>query len=143
MPAVEAVNGATLHGGNGPESAMNQAGQGDTVQDERTEVVVLVTTASEEEAARIARSVVEAGLAACANIVPRIRSIYRWEGKVTDEQETLMLLKSRLELFPSLQEEIKRLHSYAVPEIIALPIRKGLNQYLQWIHEETRKPLRP
>jgi periplasmic divalent cation tolerance protein len=122
---------------------MNQAGQGDTVQDERTEVVVLVTTASEEEAARIARSVVEAGLAACANIVPRIRSIYRWEGKVTDEQETLMLLKSRLELFPSLQEEIKRLHSYAVPEIIALPIRKGLNQYLQWIHEETRKPLRP
>jgi periplasmic divalent cation tolerance protein len=101
------------------------------------EIVVFVTAASEEEAARIGRSVVEAGLAACANVVPRIRSIFQWEGKVTDEQEALMLLKTRAGLFEELVAAVKGLHSYQVPEIIALPIGQGSADYLKWIRDVT------
>jgi periplasmic divalent cation tolerance protein len=106
------------------------------------EIVVIVTTGSEDEAGRIGQAVVEAGLAACANILPRIRSIYRWEGKVADETESLILLKSRPSLFDALEKEIKKLHSYSVPEVIALPIVKGSEKYLQWIQAETRKILK-
>jgi periplasmic divalent cation tolerance protein len=108
----------------------------------RTEIVVLVTTATEEEAAHIGRAVVDARLAACANIIPRIRSIYHWEGRTVDEHEALVLLKTRIELFRELEREVKRLHTYKIPEIIALPIEEGSGQYLQWIHAETSKPLK-
>lgn len=107
--------------------------------DPKVEVVVLVTTSSEEEAARIGRAVVEAKLAACANILPHIRSIFWWEGKVSEEQECLMVLKSRTDLFEELAATIKKLHSYRVPEIIALPITRGSPDYLAWIREVTRK----
>jgi periplasmic divalent cation tolerance protein len=106
-----------------------------------TEIVVMVTTANEEEAVRIGRALVEAKLAACANIVPRVRSLYRWEGRLADEQETLMVLKSRVELFGSLEQEIVRLHSYSVPEILAIPITAGSAKYLNWIRDETSKVL--
>lgn len=104
------------------------------------EIVVLVTASSEEEAARIGRALVEGGLAACANVLPRIRSIFRWEGKVSEEQESLMVVKSRSDLFDDLARTVKSLHSYQVPEIIALPIAHGSPEYLAWIHEVTRQP---
>ncbi|MGH7166549.1 MAG: divalent-cation tolerance protein CutA [Nitrospiraceae bacterium] len=104
------------------------------------EIVVLVTASSEEEAARIGRALVEGSLAACANVLPRVRSIFRWEGKVSEEQESLMIVKSRSDLFDDLAKTVKRLHSYQVPEIIAVPIAHGSPEYLAWIHEVTRQP---
>ena len=106
-------------------------------------IVVLVTTSTEEEAARIGTSLVEAQLAACANIVPAIRSIYRWEGKVVDDREALLLLKTRPELFPEVESVVKKLHSYKTPEVIGFSIDQGSAQYLGWIHSELRKPLKP
>jgi periplasmic divalent cation tolerance protein len=105
-------------------------------------VVVMVTAASEDEATHIGRAVVDAGLAACANILPRIRSIYRWQGKMADETEVLMLLKSRRPIFGALEKEIKRLHSYSVPEIIAVPIERGSEKYLRWLKVQTIKQLK-
>ena len=96
-------------------------------------IVVLVTASSEAEAAEIGRAVVEGGVAACANIVPNLTSLFRWEGKLSKEQEVLILIKTRLDLFQDLADIIKRLHSYQVPEIIALPIIEGSSEYLTWI----------
>src|SRR2546430_17196465 len=94
--------------------------------DPKVEIVVLVTTSSEEEAARIGRALVEAKLAACANVVPRIRSILRWEGKVSEEQESLMGLKSRADLFEELAGRLRTLPRLRVSESIALSIAKVL-----------------
>ena len=98
-------------------------------------IVVLVTGSNARECARIARNLLERRLIACANLVPQIRSLYTWEGKVADEKECLMVLKSSREMFPSLEAEIEKLHSYSVPEIIALPIIEGFPNYLNWIAE--------
>jgi periplasmic divalent cation tolerance protein len=98
-------------------------------------IVVLVTGKNARECARIAKHLIAQKLIACANLVPQVRSIYSWKGKVADEKECLMLLKSSRELFPALQREIERLHSYSVPEIIALPIVEGSENYLEWIAE--------
>jgi periplasmic divalent cation tolerance protein len=106
-----------------------------------TEIVtVLVTVGSEEEAVRIARTIVEERLAACANLVPGIRSIYRWKGKIWDTEERLLIIKTRATLFASLQTRIRQLHSYEVPEIVALPITAGLAEYLDWVLESTQEP---
>lgn len=102
-------------------------------------IIVLVTTASEEEATTIGRAVVKQGLAACANILPLMKSIFHWEGKIVEEQECLMIMKSRAALFEELSMAVKRLHSYKVPEIIAMPIVKSSQDYLDWIIENTRK----
>ncbi len=99
--------------------------------------IVLITAGSEEEAATIGLTLVEDHLAACANIVPRIRSIYRWKGKIHDEQEFLIIIKTRTLLFQALQERVKELHSYEVPEIISFPVASGLPQYLEWVQGET------
>lgn len=107
-----------------------------------TEIVVFVTTPSEEEAARISRSLVEARLVACANVLPRVRSIFRWEGKVTEEQESLIVLKTRSGLMKQVEKAIKKMHSYSVPEIIAIPIAQGSAEYLSWIRDVTRKALK-
>lgn len=104
------------------------------------EIIVFVTTASQDEAARIGRSVVEQELAACANIIPSITSIFRWEGKVSEEAECLMVLKSRAELFEELAGTVKRLHSYQVPEILGVSIEQGWPDYLAWVRDSTRKP---
>jgi periplasmic divalent cation tolerance protein len=103
------------------------------------EIVVFVTTSSEEEATGLARRAVEADLAACANVLPAIRSIFRWEGAIVDEQEALIILKSRADLFDDLASLLKRHHSYSVPEIIAVPIANGSADYLKWIRDVTRK----
>ena len=108
----------------------------------RRAIVVMVTAASEQQASRIGRALVRAELAACVNIVPRVRSIFRWEGKVSEEREALLIMKSRADLFSRLAAEVKRLHSYQVPEVIAFPIVRGAADYLAWIQKSTRKPLK-
>lgn len=97
--------------------------------------VILVTAGSGEEASKIARTLVEEKLVACVNIVPRIRSIYWWQGEVCDEEEVLMIMKSPTSNFPSIQNRVRELHSYEVPEIITFPIAQGLPEYLNWVME--------
>jgi periplasmic divalent cation tolerance protein len=101
-------------------------------------IVVLVTCGSEEEASKIGRSLVEEHLAACVNIISPVRSIYRWEGKVCDEKEWLLIIKTRSQRFEVLEKRIKALHSYSVPEIISLPIQEGAASYLDWLTEMTK-----
>ena len=99
-------------------------------------LVVLVTCASVAEARRIARAVVEARLAACVNILPgAVTSIYRWKGKVESAKERLLLIKTSKKKLAKLQSAVERLHSYDVPEFIALPIAAGSAAYLEWIEE--------
>ena len=100
-------------------------------------IVVFVTCGSEEEALRIANALVEEHLAACVNLVSPIRSIYRWEGKIWDEKEWLLIIKTQKKRFQELEKKVKSLHSYSVPEIISLPIVKGSSSYLKWISENT------
>jgi periplasmic divalent cation tolerance protein len=102
------------------------------------EIIVLITTASENEAEKIARSLVDEHLAACANIVPGVRSLFFWDGKTQDERETLLICKSRLPLMSKIVQQVKALHSYSVPEIIALPIIAGSPDYLAWVRETTK-----
>jgi len=102
-------------------------------------LVVLITAATEDDAAAIAKALVEGRLAACVNIVKQIRSIYRWQGKIEDEQEVLMIVKTRNELFADLVHTVRELHNYSVPEIIALPIVDGFAGYLDWLRTETGK----
>ena len=101
-------------------------------------IVVLSTCASSEEAEKVARTLVEKKLAACVNILPAVRSIYRWKGAIEDEQETLLLIKSSRALFGELRAEIEKLHSYEVPEAIAIPIVDGLERYLEWMADVLR-----
>lgn len=96
---------------------------------------VLVTTPSLEEGQTIARAVLERRLAACANLVPGVQSLFWWDGKLEEAQETLMILKTRDEALPRLIEEIKGLHSYTVCEVISLPIIHGNPAYLDWIKQ--------
>lgn len=96
-------------------------------------VTIFVTAPDEAVAATIGRALVEESLAACVNIVPALRSIYRWQGVVEDEREVLMLIKSRRELFSQIEARVKALHPYSVPEVIALPIVEGSSEYLAWI----------
>jgi periplasmic divalent cation tolerance protein len=100
--------------------------------------VVLVTCASEEEALKIAQALVEDHLAACVSLAAPIRSIYRWEGKIWDEKEWLLIIKTQAKRFVELEKRVKSLHSYAVPEIISLPIVEGSSPYLTWIRENTK-----
>jgi len=100
-------------------------------------IVVLITASSEDEAAKIARELVGMRLAACVNIISNLRSIYRWQGKIEEGNEVLMLAKTRRGLFSELVEKVKELHSYSVPEVIALPIISGSEDYLQWLTRET------
>ena len=100
-------------------------------------LVVLVTAGTPENAAAIARTLVEERLAACGNIIERVRSIYRWQGKIEDQPEALLLLKTRSELFEALRQRVVELHPYEVPEIIALPLAAGHRPYLDWIDDCT------
>ncbi len=100
-------------------------------------IVVLVTCGSEEEAVKIANALVDERLAACVNLISPLRSIYRWEGKIWDEKEWLLVIKTRKERFKEIEATVKALHSYSVPEIIALPIIEGSSSYLEWLLEMT------
>jgi periplasmic divalent cation tolerance protein len=98
--------------------------------------LVLVTCANAPEAKRIARAVVEARLAACVNILPgSVTSIYRWKGKVESARERLLFIKTSRKHLSKLQEAVMRLHSYEVPEFVALPIAAGSRAYLAWLDE--------
>jgi periplasmic divalent cation tolerance protein len=101
------------------------------------EIVIFITAPNEDEAVRIARSLVGARLAACVNIIKDIRSIYTWQGKVEDDSEVLMIAKTVKRLFAPLSAKVKEIHSYDVPEIIALPIMDGSEDYLKWIKAST------
>jgi periplasmic divalent cation tolerance protein len=97
--------------------------------------LVLSTTGSQEEARRIGRALVERRLAACVNVVGPIESIYRWRGKVEQAAEFLLLMKTTAERIGELQAALRELHSYEVPECIALDISEGSADYLQWIEQ--------
>ena len=99
--------------------------------------VVLVTTGNIQEAEAIANALVEAKLAACVSLLP-IHSIYTWQGELHNEQEWQLLIKTDLTQFPAMEAKIKELHSYEVPEIIALPILAGSQAYLQWISQQVK-----
>ncbi len=99
-------------------------------------IVVLSTCDSEEKAAQLARELVEQRLAACVNIVAGARSIYKWQGKIEDTEEWVLVIKSRGDSFEKLREAIMRLHSYEVPEVIALPVVDGSAAYLEWLDRE-------
>ena len=97
--------------------------------------MVLTTTGSEAEARKIAQHLMEHRLAACVNIIPNVESIYRWQGKVESSREWLLVVKSTAEKFVALRDAIRELHSYELPECIAISIEAGSPQYLQWLGE--------
>jgi periplasmic divalent cation tolerance protein len=99
-------------------------------------IVVLATCAGEEEAAGIARRLVEKRLAACVNVLAGARSIYRWRGAVEEASEWLLIIKSRRGLAAAVAVEIEALHSYEVPEMLALPVVDGSEKYLAWMEQE-------
>jgi periplasmic divalent cation tolerance protein len=96
-------------------------------------IVILSTCASEEEAEKLARELVESRLAACVNIIPRMRSVYRWKGEVESAEESLLVIKSSRPLFDALRALLDKQHSYEVPEAIALQIVQGSENYLNWM----------
>ena len=100
--------------------------------------VALSTAPDEDVAARIARALVDERLAACANLVPSVRSIYRWQGAVEDAREVLMVIKTRADRVDALAERLRALHPYDVPELVVLPLAGGLAAYLDWVRAETQ-----
>jgi len=101
------------------------------------ETLILSTADSIELAQKLARALVEAGQAACVNIVPGIRSVYRWQGKVNEEGEWLLLIKTTADRFEKVRATIRRLHTYQVPEIIAVPVIMGDPDYVSWLRQQT------
>jgi len=100
-------------------------------------LLVYITTQNEAEALRIGRAVVESRLAACANVLPAIRSVYWWDGRVVEDGEALLLLKTRAGVLEPLIQAVRELHSYSVPCVTAFPIVGGNPDYLKWVTEET------
>ena len=101
-------------------------------------LLVLVTVPSHSEGERIGRKLVETKLAACVNIIPHLYSIFFWQGKIVEEGEFLMLIKTMPDRMEELIKKIKKIHSYDVPEIIALPVVSGSSDYIKWVIESTR-----
>ena len=103
-------------------------------------IVVLSTCESPEEAAKLARHLVEKRLAACVNIVPSVRSIYRWKDQIEDAMEWMLVIKTRRDRLAALREALAGMHSYEVPEVVALPVVDGSESYLEWIDRELGEP---
>lgn len=99
--------------------------------------VVLVSVPDKKTANKVGRGLVEARFAACVSMVPEVTSIYRWQGKVEEASELLLVIKTRTALVPELSEFVRKLHPHSVPEIIALPIHHGHRSYLDWIGAST------
>ena len=99
------------------------------------ELVVLVTASSREEAAAIAEALVSERLAACVNIVAAIESVYKWEGKIARDNEALMIIKTNSARYSDLERRVRELHSYSTPEVVALRIDRGSEQYLNWLRD--------
>ena len=100
-------------------------------------IVVLTTLATPEEAVTLVQILLERRLIACGNILPGVRSLYRWEGKVADEREVIVLMKTKAARLEALELAFGELHPYKVPELLALPVSAGLHKYLEWIDDET------
>lgn len=100
-------------------------------------VVVLTTLGSEDDAARLVRALLERRIVACGTIFPRARSIYRWERRIADEAEVVVLLKTRSACLDALEQSFQELHPYKLPELLVLPVAAGLPKYLAWIADET------
>src|SRR6266404_1116534 len=98
-------------------------------------VVVLVTTSTMKEARKIANVLVDDRLAACVNVIPKIRSYYRWKGGVQTDEECLLMIKTSRPRFAELRKSIEKLHTYKVPEVICLPIVEGADPYMNWLEE--------
>jgi periplasmic divalent cation tolerance protein len=103
-------------------------------------IMVVLTAGSREEASRLAEMLVGAHLAACVQILPEIESVYRWEGGVHREPEILMFAKTTRACFPELEREVRALHTYDTPEIIALPVSLGSAPYLEWLNDVVMTP---
>ena len=99
------------------------------------ELLVLVTAPNEDEARRIANALVQERLAACVNIMAAVESVYRWEGRVTTDRETLLIIKTTDERYEELEQRVKELHSYSTPEVIAFKIERGSSEYLSWLRD--------
>lgn len=97
--------------------------------------IVLMTAGSEEEGVRIAKSLVGRGLCACVNLIPKVRSIYRWEGAVQDDAEVLLIAKTTKARLQALSDHAAEIHSYEVPEVLAVSVEKGRASYLEWLAE--------
>ena|SRR3989338_1241050 len=106
--------------------------------DDTDPIVVLMTTKDITEAEKIAAELVKDGLAACVNIVNKVRSIYKWQGEVCHETEALCLIKTVRGNFEPLKDKIKSMHSYTVPEVIGLPIEESSKKYLKWLMQESK-----
>lgn len=102
--------------------------------DEDSVVVVFVTTPS-DQASRVAHHVVDSRLAACVNIIPEIRSVYRWEGNVEEDLECLLLIKTTKLMYEAVSTAVREVHPYSVPEIIAVPLVDGYDGYLRWVRD--------
>ena len=101
-------------------------------------VVVFITVGTEQEAENIARVLIERRKAACINIIPKVRSLFWWQDKLDSAEESLLIAKTRASLVPKVISLVKEVHSYEVPEIIALPVTGGNEDYLKWVADETR-----
>lgn len=103
------------------------------------ELIVFVTTSNREEAATLAEALVSERLAACVNLIPAVESVYWWEGKVTRDNEALMIIKTTAERYLELERRVKELHSYSTPEVVALRIERGSEEYLKWLRDSTAR----
>lgn len=103
-------------------------------------VFAYITTGNLEEGERIGRALVEEGLAACTNLLPGMRSIYRWKGAVEQAEEVVLIAKTRADRFDSLAARVRALHSYDTPCVVALPVTAGSAPYLRWIASESTQP---
>ena len=101
------------------------------------ELIIFVTAPNEDEARRIAETVVNERLAACVNIINGVESIYRWQGEVARDRELLLVIKTTADRYLELERRVKELHSYTTPEVIAFRIERGSASYLDWIHDST------
>ena len=100
-------------------------------------IVVMTTLASADDAVRLVQTLLERRLIACGSVLPGARSLYRWQGKIADEQEAVVLLKTRSARLETLKLAFEELHPYKVPELLAVPVSGGLERYLGWINDET------
>ena len=100
-------------------------------------IIVYVTAGSPAEGERLARALVDERLAACVNRIATVQSVYRWEGKLEQSEEQLLIIKTQKRLFAALEKRVRELHSYSVPEIVALPIIEGSQDYLRWLGDQT------
>ena len=107
--------------------------------EKQDKMVVLITTATEEEARSIAELLLTQRMAACVNIVPRVNSLFWWQDKLDSAQESLLIVKTEASLLDEIISMVKEIHSYDIPEIIALPIVGGNQDYLEWIDKEVNK----